>query len=150
MSPIDGRARASVLLKALAALAVGAAWATLGRGLLAGPHDGRVWDDLDAGGRFAVNLTYYLPYLLLSIAVAIVVVAGLLPRSWPLVSLAGTVGLVVLADAYVLSSGVLRDAQPQLLRHCLLSSGVALLAGVALVAARTLRTAPLPEGVSRP
>jgi hypothetical protein len=150
MSSTDARARLSVLLKAFAALAVGGAWATLGLGLLAGPHDARVWGDLEAGGRFALNVTYYLPYLLLSVAVAAVVVAGLLPRSWPLASLALAAGVVVLADAYVVSSGVLRDAQPQLLAHCLVSTGVAVLAGIAVAAAWTLRTAPLPAGAARP
>ncbi|MEU8217967.1 hypothetical protein AB0C47_19580 [Micromonospora taraxaci] len=98
----------------LAACAVAGAWAALGYGLLFSPGDAQEWGDLEAGGRFAVNIFVYLPYYAMSLAVAVVFVCGLWGKPdvlWPLAATTAGIGLFAY---WVSAQYYLLPAQPQL------------------------------------
>ncbi|TYB40009.1 hypothetical protein FXF50_05695 [Micromonospora sp. AP08] len=90
------------------------AWGTLGYGLFLSHPDQQAWDDLEAGGRFAANLFVYLPYLALTLPVAVVVVLGLLPASRLLSPLLATAVGIAVFVWWVAVQDYLFDAQPQL------------------------------------
>jgi hypothetical protein len=135
------RATAGVALKTLAALAIGGGWAALGHGLLAGPHVERVYDDLEAGGRFALNMTVFWPFLLVSIAVVAVAGLSLFPRIWLIAPLAIAAALTVAGVVLALRSDVLTAAQPLLERDALVALLLALAAWPLMAGAWLLREA---------
>jgi hypothetical protein len=97
-----------------AAALVAVAWAAIGYGLFFSAPDRQAWDDLEAGGRFAVNVTVYLPYLALTLLLLVVVLLGLLNSS-DLVWLPATTAVGIASFAWwVASHGLLLEAQPQL------------------------------------
>ncbi|WP_433319533.1 hypothetical protein [Micromonospora chersina] len=115
--------------RGLAASLVAVAWGTLGYGLFLSRPDQQGWDDLEAGGRFAANLFVYLPYLALTLPVAVVVVLGLLPASRLLSPLLATAVGIALFAWWVTVQDYLFDAQPQLsacLVGCVAADAVAI------------------------
>ncbi|MGC1210786.1 MAG: hypothetical protein WA890_05875 [Micromonospora sp.] len=120
---------------------VAVAWGALGYGLIFSAHDRQGWDDLDGGGRFAANFFVYLPYLGLTLPIAVVVILGLLRAPdllFPLV--AATVGIALFVW-WVTVQDYLFDAQPQLsaaLMGCVIADAAAVgaLAGAWVMAAR--------------
>ncbi len=103
-----------LLCKALTALMVAAAWGALGYGLEFSTPNIQYWHDLEAGGRFGINLLYYLPYLMLSLPLAAVLIAGFLPQPDRMFPLAGAMGLTALFTLWVLANDQLLAAQPEL------------------------------------
>lgn len=132
--------------RGLAASLVAVAWGTLGYGLFLSHPDQRAWDDLEAGGRFAANLFVYLPYLALTLPVAVVVVLGLLPgaRLSPLV--ATTVGIPLFAW-WATVQDYLFAAQPQL-SACLAGCVAADVGAVGALTAAWVLAARQPGAVS--
>ena len=132
--------------RGLAASLVAVAWGTLGYGLFLSRPDQQAWDDLEAGGRFAANLFVYLPYLALTLPVAVVVVLGLLPGARLLSPLVATTVGIALFVWWVTVQDYLFAAQPQL-SACLVGCVAAAVGALgALTAAwvraeRQLRTA---------
>ncbi|SCE84038.1 hypothetical protein [Micromonospora mirobrigensis] len=140
---------AAVALRRLAAALVALAWAMLGYGLfpLLSPPDRRAWDDLEAGGRLAVNLTVHLPYLALTLPVAVVVVLGLRRTPVPLAPLVVAVAVVALFGCWVTAQGLLFAAQPRLAASLITSLIADTAAAAALAAAWT--TADRPTTTTR-
>lgn len=103
------------VFRALSAILVAAAWASLGYGLIYSPSNQEAWDQLDAGGRFALNFDVYLPFFALTVPVVIVVVLGLLRVPTALSPLALTVVVVVLFAWWVTTQDFLLTAKPHLL-----------------------------------
>ncbi|MEU0153865.1 hypothetical protein [Micromonospora fulviviridis] len=133
--------------RGLAASMVAVAWGTLGYGLLFSRHDQQAWDDLEAGGRLAANLTVYLPYLALALPVAVVVVLGLLPAPHLLSPLlAATVGIALFVW-WVTAQGYLFDAQPRL-AACLVGSLTADAGAVGALTAAWVRAGRQPGTAS--
>lgn len=135
------RGRAVRVLQPLASVAVGAGWATLGYGMLFSTPDREAWGELEAGGRFALNVSAYAPYALLTLVVAVVVVLGLLPLPGLLSPLAAMVGLTALFTGWVLSRPGLLDAQPELSGFAVLTLLIDAAALLLLVPANRLRAA---------
>ncbi|MER7419818.1 hypothetical protein ABT346_24065 [Micromonospora peucetia] len=107
---------------------VAVAWGTLGYGLIFSPHDQQTWADLEAGGRFAANVTVYVPYYALTLPIAVVVILGLLGTQNLLYPLVATTAVIALFALWVAAQGYLFDAQPQLfvsLAGCLIAEAVA-------------------------
>ncbi|WFE54608.1 hypothetical protein [Micromonospora sp. WMMD1155] len=95
MSSSRGAVVARQVCRALAACAVAGAWAVLGYGLFSS-GDAQVWGDLEAGGRGAASIAVYLPYLAMTLVVALVVLCGLVGKPdvlWPLVATTVAIGL---------------------------------------------------------
>lgn len=124
--------------RGLAASLVAVAWGTLGYGLFLSRPDQQAWDDLEAGGRFAANLVVYLPYLALTLPVAVVVVLGLLPASRLLSPLLATTMGIALFVWWVTVQDYLFDAQPQL-SACLAGCVVADVGAVGALTAAWVR-----------
>lgn len=115
--------------RGLAASLLAVAWGTLGYGLFLSRPDQQAWDDLEAGGRFAANFVVYLPYLTLTLPVAVVVVLGLLPASRLLSPLLATAVGIALFVWWVTVQDYLLNAQPQLsacLVGCVAADAVAI------------------------
>ncbi|MFG1658473.1 hypothetical protein ACGFIY_18300 [Micromonospora chersina] len=124
--------------RGLAASLAAVAWGTLGYGLFLSRPDQQAWDDLEAGGRFAANFSVYLPYLALTLPVAVVVVLGLLPGARMLSPLVATTVGIALFVWWVTVQDYLFDAQPQL-SVCLVGCAAAAVGAVgALTAAWVL------------
>lgn len=66
------------VFRGLAARLLGAAWGCLGYGLYLSPSDRHAWDELEAGGRFVAGVAVYLPFLALTLPVALVMILGFL------------------------------------------------------------------------
>ncbi|MDO3702044.1 hypothetical protein Q3W71_10185 [Micromonospora sp. C28SCA-DRY-2] len=120
---------------------VAAAWGVLGYGLIFSAHDQQAWGELEAGGRFAVNLLVYLPYYALTLPIAVVVTLGLLRKPDLLSPLAATAAAIALFVWWVADQGSLFDPQPQLsaaLMWCVIADAAAAgaLAGAWVMAAR--------------
>ncbi|MFC4020927.1 hypothetical protein ACFOW4_23685 [Micromonospora sp. GCM10011542] len=122
--------------RGLAASMVAAAWGALGYGLIFSSHNQQAWGDLEAGGRFAANLTVYLPYYVLTLPIAAVVVLGLLGTRDLLYPLAAAAVAVALFALWVSAQDYLFDAQPQLLTSLAGCLGAEALAVLALTGAR--------------
>ncbi|MGC4895371.1 hypothetical protein [Micromonospora sp. DT31] len=137
--------------QAVAACAVAAAWVVLGYGLRFSRPDPEGWDQFEAGGRFGLFFLIYLPFYLLTLAVAAVVVLALVSGRSPL---PGTLTAVVLGvalfECWVALVGYpLFDAQPHLfasLTWSLVADGVALLALVGLWLTQLTRQTRPVEG----
>ncbi len=104
----------------VAALEIAVAWGVLGYGLFGSTANQRAWDDLEAGGRFAVNLVVYLPFLTLSFPIAIGVVLGLFSSLRSLSPLVATTVVIAVFASWVATRQDLLHAQPQLSRFLVL------------------------------
>ncbi|GGR76755.1 hypothetical protein GCM10010169_21160 [Micromonospora fulviviridis] len=133
--------------RGLAASMVAVAWGTLGYGLFLSPHDQQAWDGLEAGGRFAANLSVYLPYLALTLPVAVVVVLGLLPAPRLLSPLLATTVGIALFVWWVTVQDYLFDAQPQL-SACLVGCVAADAGAVGALTAAWVRAGRQPNTAS--
>jgi hypothetical protein len=113
------------LWRALTALAVAAAWTALTYGLYFSTSDPQAWDDLEGGGRFAANFAVYWPHFCMTLAVATVVIVGVLPiptRLSPqrarlratrvVIALVVTMVVVALFASWVLSQEYLIEPSP--------------------------------------
>ncbi|MDH6464880.1 hypothetical protein M2302_005081 [Micromonospora sp. A200] len=127
---------------------VAVAWGALGYGLIFSTHDQQAWGDLEAGGRFAVNFSVYMPYYALTLPIAVVVTLGLLRAPDLLSPLATTTVGIALFVWWVTVQGLLFDPQPELsaaLMGCVIADAAAVgaLAGAWVMAAR-------PESAASP
>ena len=128
-------------LRAVASVIVIAAWVALGYGLLATPWKPHAQDELEAGGRLAMNVAVYLPYLALTLVVGLVALLGLFPRPRTVWPLAVTVGGAALFGLWVLAYQPLTEAKPELTTWALASVLLQGLAG-ALLAGSVASRAP--------
>lgn len=117
-----------------------AAWGVLGYGLFFTTPDERVWDDLDAGGRFAANGEVYLPYLALTLSVAAAVVYGSLARRNRLSPLWAITSAIAPFAVWVITRDYLLSAQPELVTWATWCLVIDLCAAAPLIAATALST----------
>ena len=115
------------------------AWAALTAGLFSGRFDSRAADDLEAGGRFAVNFSLYLPFLALSLVVVTTAVLSLLPMPRTLLPLVVLDVLALTFSLWTLQFQDLYGARPDLPGRALTASGLALLAFLPLTIALSAR-----------
>ena len=127
------------MFKALTALMVATAWGTLGYGLVFSRPDTAAWDELEAGGRFALNFLFYLPYFALSLPLAAVTIVSLFPRPDRMFPLAGAMGLTGLFALWLLADDSLLGAEPELATYALGGLGLAAAATVPLLSAHKLK-----------
>jgi hypothetical protein len=128
--------------KALTALMVAAAWGALGYGLVYSPSDVKVWHDLDAGGRFGISLSVYLPYYALSLPLVAVAIVSFFPRPDRMFPLAGAIGLTGLFAYSIFANDLLLQAQPELARYATVGLGLTAAATVTLLTAHRLKAYP--------
>jgi len=102
------------LLRASSALLALAAWGILAAGLFRGEVDDQAVGELEAGGRFAINIALYLPYLAVSAVVVVATVLSLLPRLRTNVPVVALVATVVAFSLWTLGFQDLYGARPQL------------------------------------
>ncbi len=131
-----------LMFKALMALMVATAWGALGYGLVFSRPDVEAWDDLEAGGRFALNFTVYLPYLVLSLPLAAVTIVSLFPRPDRMFPLAAAMGLTGVFAVWLLANGSLLVAEPELATYALGGLGLAAAAVVPLLSAHEVKAHP--------
>jgi hypothetical protein len=130
------------MFKALTALMVAAAWAALGCGLVLSRPDVSAWGELEAGGRFGINLSVYLPYYVLSLPLVAVAIVSLLPRPDRMFPLAGAMGLAGLFALWIFANDLLLVAQPELATYAIVGLGLTAAATVTLLTAHRLKAHP--------
>jgi hypothetical protein len=130
------------MFKALTALMVAAAWGALGYGLVFSLPDVNAWGELEAGGRFGINVFVYLPYYALSLPLGAVAIVSLFPRPDRMFPLAGAMGLTGLFVFWIFANDLLLVAQPELARYAIVGLGLAAAATVPLLTAHHLKAHP--------
>jgi hypothetical protein len=130
------------MFKALTALIAAAAWGGLGYGLVFSRPDVSAWGDLEAGGRFGINLSVYLPYYALSLPLVAVAIVSLFPRPDRLFPLAGVIGLTGLFAFWIFANDLLLIAQPELATYATVGLGLTAAAIATLLTAHHLKARP--------
>jgi hypothetical protein len=130
------------MFKALTALIAAAAWGALGYGLVFSRPDVSAWGELEAGGRFGINLSVYLPYYALSLPLVVVAIVGLFPRPDRLFPLAGVIGLTGLFALWIFANDLLLVAQPELATYATVGLGLTAAAIATLLTAHHLKARP--------
>lgn len=125
--------------KALTAVMVAAAWGALGYGLIFSRSDMDAWGELEAGGRFGINLAVYLPFYALSLPLVAVVIVSLFPRPDRMFPLAGAMALTGLFAFWVLANDLLVAVQPDLATYAVAGLGLPAAATVSLLTAHRLK-----------
>jgi hypothetical protein len=128
--------------KAATGLIVAAAWGALGYGLVFSRPDVHAWDELEAGGRFGINLFVYLPHYALSVPLVAVVIVSLFPRPDRMFPLAGAMGLTGLFALWIFANDLLLVAQPELATYATVGLGLTAAATVTLLTAHHLKAHP--------
>ena len=119
-----------------------AAWGALGYGLVFSRPDIRAWGELEAGGRFGMNLFVYLPYCALSLPLAAVAIVSLFRRPDRMFPLAGAMGLTGLFAFWIRANDLLLVAQPELATYATVALGLTAAAALPLLTAHHLKARP--------
>lgn len=127
------------MFKTLTALMVAAAWGALGYGLVFSRPDVVAWAELEAGGRFGINLFVYLPYYALSLPLVAVVIVSFFPRPDRMFPLAGAMGLTGLFAFWIFANDLLLVAQPELATSVIVGLSLTAAATVTLLTAHHLK-----------
>jgi hypothetical protein len=130
------------MFKPLTALMVATAWGALGYGLVFSRPDIRAWGELEAGGRFGMNLLVCLPYCVLSLPLVAVAIVSLFPRPDRMFPLAGAMGLTGLFGLWILANDLLLVTQPELATYAIVGLGLTAAATVPLLTAHHLKPHP--------
>ena len=140
-----------LVFKALTALMVATAWGVLGYGLVLSQPDISAWGELEAGGRFGMNLSVYVPYYVPSLPLVAVAIVSLFPRPNRMFPLAGAMGLTGLFACWIFANEDLVVAQPELPGYAIAGLGLTAAAIIPLLAAHRLKALPTtqPEIINR-
>jgi hypothetical protein len=113
-----------------------------GYGLVFSRPDVDAWGELEAGGRFGINLFVYLPYYALNVPLVAVVIVSLFPRRDRLFPLAGAIGLTGLFAFWIFANDLRLVAQPELATYAVVGLGLTAAATVTLLTAHRLKAHP--------